>query len=103
MRTTSYLDSKQELVMPEIGYQLLHNCTDQIQNWVWICNIHSQASRSFTRQLVSLPWWIVLSSNDAIQQSLWSLLCFLRALKKTRATTLSWERRNHSFNDSQLH
>ncbi|XP_069149892.1 DNA mismatch repair protein MLH3-like isoform X2 [Solanum lycopersicum] len=51
MRTTSYLDSKQELVMPEIGYQLLHNCTDQIQNWVWICNIHSQASRSFTRNL----------------------------------------------------
>ncbi|XP_055802937.1 uncharacterized protein LOC129872092 isoform X1 [Solanum dulcamara] len=40
-----------EKVMPEIGYQLLHNYADQIQNWGWICNIHSQASRSFTRNL----------------------------------------------------
>ncbi|MCD7448699.1 hypothetical protein HAX54_045638 [Datura stramonium] len=38
-------------VMPEISYQLLHNYADQIQNWGWICNIHSQASRSFTRNL----------------------------------------------------
>ncbi|XP_070024073.1 DNA mismatch repair protein MLH3 isoform X1 [Nicotiana sylvestris] len=51
MRTTTYLDSEQELVMPEIGYQLLHNYAEQIQNWGWICNIHSQASRSFTRNL----------------------------------------------------
>ncbi|CAN4083588.1 unnamed protein product [Withania somnifera] len=50
-RTTTYLDSEQDLVMPEIGYQLLHNYADQIQNWGWICNIHSQASRSFTRNL----------------------------------------------------
>ncbi|XP_075091265.1 LOW QUALITY PROTEIN: DNA mismatch repair protein MLH3-like [Nicotiana tabacum] len=51
MRTTTYLDSEQELVMPEIGYQLLHNYAEQIQNWGWICNVHSQASRSFTRNL----------------------------------------------------
>ncbi|XP_027770217.1 DNA mismatch repair protein MLH3 isoform X1 [Solanum pennellii] len=50
-RTTTYLDSEQELVMPEIGYQLLHNYADQIQNWGWICNIHSEASKSFTRNL----------------------------------------------------
>ncbi|KAK4347571.1 hypothetical protein RND71_033910 [Anisodus tanguticus] len=50
-RTTTYLDSEQELVIPEIGYQLLHNYAEQIQNWGWICNIHSQASRSFTRNL----------------------------------------------------
>lgn len=50
-RTTTYLDYEQELVMPEIGYQLLHNYADQIQNWGWICNIHSQASSSFTRNL----------------------------------------------------
>ncbi|XP_060192073.1 DNA mismatch repair protein MLH3 isoform X2 [Lycium barbarum] len=50
-RTITYLDSEQELVMPEIGYQLLHNYADQIQNWGWICNIHSQASGSFTRNL----------------------------------------------------
>ncbi|XP_055802753.1 uncharacterized protein LOC129871956 [Solanum dulcamara] len=30
MRTTTYLDSEQELVMPEIGYQLLHNYADQM-------------------------------------------------------------------------
>ncbi|KAM3362867.1 DNA mismatch repair protein MLH3 isoform X2 [Capsicum galapagoense] len=50
-RTTTYLDSEQELVMPEIGHQLLLNYADQIQNWGWICNIHSQASRSFSRNL----------------------------------------------------
>ncbi|XP_055803099.1 DNA mismatch repair protein MLH3-like isoform X3 [Solanum dulcamara] len=53
-RTTTYLDSEQELVMPEIGYQLLHNYADQIQNWGWICNIHSQASRSFTSRNLNL-------------------------------------------------
>ncbi|KAK6797891.1 hypothetical protein RDI58_005593 [Solanum bulbocastanum] len=48
-RTTTFLDSEQEIVMPEINYQLLHNYADHIQNWGWICNIHSQPSRSFTR------------------------------------------------------
>ncbi|XP_055806455.1 uncharacterized protein LOC129875047 [Solanum dulcamara] len=51
MRTTTYPDSEQELIMPGIGYLLLHNYADQIQNWGWICNIHSQASGSFTRNL----------------------------------------------------
>ncbi|KAG5624207.1 hypothetical protein H5410_009425, partial [Solanum commersonii] len=37
-----------EKVIPEIGYKLLHNYAGQIQNWCWTCNIHSQASRSFT-------------------------------------------------------
>ncbi|XP_016560367.1 DNA mismatch repair protein MLH3 isoform X1 [Capsicum annuum] len=53
-RTTTYLDSEQELVMPEIGHQLLLNYADQIQNWGWICNIHSQASRSFSSRNLNL-------------------------------------------------
>ncbi|VFQ70130.1 unnamed protein product [Cuscuta campestris] len=51
MRTTNYLECEQELVIPEIGIQLLHDYAEQIQNWGWICNIHTQGSRSFTRNL----------------------------------------------------
>ncbi|KAH0732440.1 hypothetical protein KY289_003628 [Solanum tuberosum] len=47
MRLTTYLDPERELVMFEVGYQLLYNYADQIQNWGWMYNIHSQASRSF--------------------------------------------------------
>ncbi|GMP31975.1 hypothetical protein CsSME_00005954 [Camellia sinensis var. sinensis] len=32
MKTVTYLDTEQKLVLPEIGYQLLHNYADQIQN-----------------------------------------------------------------------
>ncbi|CAL5373374.1 unnamed protein product [Camellia sinensis] len=32
--------------LPEIGYQLLHNYADQIQNWGWLCNIRSLGSRN---------------------------------------------------------
>ncbi|XP_051125704.1 DNA mismatch repair protein MLH3 isoform X2 [Andrographis paniculata] len=51
MRTITYLDTEQELVLPEIGYQLLHNYAEQIQNWGWICNIHSQDRSSFSKHL----------------------------------------------------
>ncbi|KAK9284262.1 hypothetical protein L1049_023432 [Liquidambar formosana] len=51
MKAITYLDAEQELVLPEIGYQLLHNYAEQIQNWGWICNIHSQGSKSFTKNL----------------------------------------------------
>ncbi|MCD7446477.1 hypothetical protein HAX54_007791 [Datura stramonium] len=63
-----------ESVMPEIGYQLLHDYADQIQNWGWICNIHSQASRSLTRQptpvtLIALTfsntWLYRINSREA--------------------------------------
>ncbi|CAL5371277.1 unnamed protein product [Camellia sinensis] len=46
MKTVTYLDTKQKLVLPEIGYQLLHNYADQIQNWGWLCNIRSLGSRN---------------------------------------------------------
>ncbi|KAI8007450.1 DNA mismatch repair protein MLH3 [Camellia lanceoleosa] len=51
MKTVTYLDTKQKLVLPEIGYQLLHNYADQIQNWGWLCNIRSLGSRSFKKNL----------------------------------------------------
>ncbi|EYU39428.1 hypothetical protein MIMGU_mgv1a002289mg [Erythranthe guttata] len=51
MKTITYLDAEQELVLPEIGYQLLHNYAEQMQTWGWICNIHSQDMNSFTKHL----------------------------------------------------
>uniref|UniRef100_A0A5B7BWE8 Putative DNA mismatch repair protein MLH3 isoform X1 n=2 Tax=Davidia involucrata TaxID=16924 RepID=A0A5B7BWE8_DAVIN len=51
MKTITHLDAEQELVLPEIGYQLLHNYAEQIQNWGWICNIHAQGLRSFKKNL----------------------------------------------------
>ncbi|KAJ4966151.1 hypothetical protein NE237_018000 [Protea cynaroides] len=50
-KTVAYLDSEQELVLPEIGYQLLHNYAEQIKNWGWICNIHTNVSRSFMKNM----------------------------------------------------
>lgn len=47
----TYLDAEQDLVMPEIGYQLLHSYAEQIQNWGWLCNFHSQDPRSFKKNL----------------------------------------------------
>ncbi|PKI39276.1 hypothetical protein CRG98_040332 [Punica granatum] len=51
VKTISYLDSEKELLLPEIGYQLLRDYGEQIKEWGWICNIHSQCSGSFTKNL----------------------------------------------------
>ncbi|EPS63545.1 hypothetical protein M569_11240, partial [Genlisea aurea] len=48
MRRINYLDAEKELILPETGYQLLHNYAEQIQNWGWTCNIHSQDTSSFS-------------------------------------------------------
>ncbi|XP_069144765.1 DNA mismatch repair protein MLH3-like isoform X2 [Solanum lycopersicum] len=50
------LEELHEKIMPETGYQLLHNYTDQIQNWSLICKVHSQASISSTR--LNVIWMI---------------------------------------------
>ncbi|XP_022741001.1 DNA mismatch repair protein MLH3 [Durio zibethinus] len=50
-KTITYLDTEQGLILPEIGYQLLHNYSEQIRNWGWICNIHTQDSRPFKKNL----------------------------------------------------
>lgn len=50
-KSVAYLDSEQELVLPEVGYQLLQNYAEQIQNWGWICNDQVQGLESFTKNL----------------------------------------------------
>ncbi|KAK7307431.1 hypothetical protein VNO77_40485 [Canavalia gladiata] len=50
-KAITYLDAEQELVLPEIGYQLLHSYSEQIKDWGWICNIHAKKSESFRRNL----------------------------------------------------
>ncbi|KAF8011198.1 hypothetical protein BT93_J1726 [Corymbia citriodora subsp. variegata] len=50
-KTISYLESEKELVLPEIGCQLLLNYGEQIKDWGWICNINAQGSRSFRKNI----------------------------------------------------
>ncbi|XP_020532764.1 DNA mismatch repair protein MLH3 isoform X2 [Jatropha curcas] len=50
-RTIAYLDAEKELILPEIGYQLLHSYGEQIRDWGWICNIEGQGSGSFKKNL----------------------------------------------------
>ncbi|XP_022971390.1 DNA mismatch repair protein MLH3 isoform X1 [Cucurbita maxima] len=50
-KTIAYLEDEHELVLPEIGYQLLYNYSDQVKEWGWICNIHAQDSKCFQRNL----------------------------------------------------
>ncbi|CAA7405573.1 unnamed protein product [Spirodela intermedia] len=47
----TYLDSQQELVLPEIGFQLVQNYGDQIKKWGWICSSHVSSEGSFARNL----------------------------------------------------
>ncbi|XVE87550.1 hypothetical protein DITRI_Ditri18aG0126500 [Diplodiscus trichospermus] len=48
-KTVTYLDAEQELILPEMEYQLLHNYSEQIRYWGWICNIHTQDPRLFKK------------------------------------------------------
>ncbi|KAJ0967778.1 hypothetical protein J5N97_024695 [Dioscorea zingiberensis] len=47
----NYLDQEQDLILPEMGFQILHNYADQIQRWGWICNIHIECSDSFEKNM----------------------------------------------------
>ncbi|KAM6540464.1 hypothetical protein CsatB_004911 [Cannabis sativa] len=47
----TFLDAEKELMLPEIGHQLLHSYAKEIKEWGWICNIHAQDSKSFKRNL----------------------------------------------------
>ncbi|KAL6521457.1 hypothetical protein OROGR_018026 [Orobanche gracilis] len=51
MKTIMYLDADQEMVLPEIGYQLLQNYAAQVQSWGWICNIPSPDTSSFSKHM----------------------------------------------------
>ncbi|XP_074378948.1 DNA mismatch repair protein MLH3 isoform X3 [Apium graveolens] len=46
MKTITYLDVEQELVLPEFGHQLLQNYAELIRNWGWICSINTESSRN---------------------------------------------------------
>ncbi|GMI86304.1 MUTL protein homolog 3 [Hibiscus trionum] len=50
-KSVTYMDTEKELILPEMGYQLLHNYSDQIRQWGWICDFHTQDSRSFKKNL----------------------------------------------------
>ncbi|KAF8101520.1 hypothetical protein N665_0204s0017 [Sinapis alba] len=50
-RTVTYLSADQELVLPEMGYQLLQSYSDQIRNWGWICSINAEGPTSFKKSM----------------------------------------------------
>ncbi|KAG7622986.1 MutL C-terminal dimerization [Arabidopsis suecica] len=50
-RTVTYLSADQELVLPEMGYQLLQSYSEQIRDWGWICNITVEGSTSFKKNM----------------------------------------------------
>uniref|UniRef100_A0A7N0UV75 DNA mismatch repair protein MLH3 n=1 Tax=Kalanchoe fedtschenkoi TaxID=63787 RepID=A0A7N0UV75_KALFE len=51
VKMTTYLNEEQAMELPEAGYQLLHKYAVQIENWGWICDVHAQASDSFTKNM----------------------------------------------------
>ncbi|KAL9241515.1 hypothetical protein vseg_015621 [Gypsophila vaccaria] len=51
LMSITYLEEEKELVLPEIGYQLLCNYAETIQHWGWICNIFRRESGSFSKNL----------------------------------------------------
>ncbi|KAK1324897.1 DNA mismatch repair protein MLH3 [Acorus calamus] len=53
-KETTFLESEQELMLPETGLQLLQNYTEQIHNWGWICDVRAQRAGSFTKNLNTL-------------------------------------------------
>ncbi|KAE8710088.1 hypothetical protein F3Y22_tig00110328pilonHSYRG01257 [Hibiscus syriacus] len=50
-KSVTYLATEKEMILPEMGYQLLHNYSEQIRQWGWICDFHTQESRSFKKNL----------------------------------------------------
>ncbi|CAH2076643.1 unnamed protein product [Thlaspi arvense] len=50
-RTVTYLSADQELVLPEMGYQLLQSYSEQLRDWGWICNINVEGSTSFKKNM----------------------------------------------------
>ncbi|XP_074584609.1 DNA mismatch repair protein MLH3-like isoform X2 [Curcuma longa] len=50
-REITYLDSEEELVLPEMGFQLLHKYAEKIKAWGWIFNSQSQLPELFNKNL----------------------------------------------------
>ncbi|CAO2830709.1 unnamed protein product [Amaranthus hypochondriacus] len=51
MKSISYLEKERDLVLPEMVYQLLCNYAEHLKHWGWICNIFSQDSSCFAKNL----------------------------------------------------
>nr|GEZ09841.1 DNA mismatch repair protein MLH3 isoform X1 [Tanacetum cinerariifolium] len=89
-KTITYLDAEQELVLPEIGYQLLNNYSEQIQKWGWICNFHAKSSVNLNflynqpsvAALIAVPCILGVNLTDA------DLLEFLQQLADTDGSSL---------------
>ncbi|CAL9125724.1 unnamed protein product [Musa textilis] len=88
-RRVTYLESEQELVLPEMGFQLLQKYSEKIQNWGWIFNIHSASQNLFNKNLnllkrhssgvilVAVPCILGINLNDK------DLLEFIQQLVET--------------------
>ncbi|KAL6844606.1 hypothetical protein ACP4OV_025265 [Aristida adscensionis] len=50
-RAVTYLDSEEELSLPETGFQLFQKYAEQIQKWGWIINNRSNSSKSFKKNM----------------------------------------------------
>uniref|UniRef100_A0A0A9D1F7 MutL C-terminal dimerisation domain-containing protein n=1 Tax=Arundo donax TaxID=35708 RepID=A0A0A9D1F7_ARUDO len=50
-RGVTYLDSEEELSLPETGFQLFQKYAEQIQKWGWIINSSSNPSESFKKNM----------------------------------------------------
>uniref|UniRef100_A0A0D9XGH5 MutL C-terminal dimerisation domain-containing protein n=1 Tax=Leersia perrieri TaxID=77586 RepID=A0A0D9XGH5_9ORYZ len=50
-RGITYLDSEEDLVLPETGFQLFQKYMEQIQKWGWIINNSSNSSESFKKNM----------------------------------------------------
>ncbi|XP_063949442.1 DNA mismatch repair protein MLH3 isoform X4 [Daucus carota subsp. sativus] len=93
MKTMTYLDVEQELVLPEFGHQLLQNYAELIRNWGWICSINTQSSRNFKKNLkllhsqssvatlIAVPCILGVNLTDG------DLLEFLQQLSDTDGTS----------------
>ncbi|KAJ4837932.1 hypothetical protein Tsubulata_022525 [Turnera subulata] len=88
-KTITYLNAEKELILPEMGYQLLQNYAEQVKDWGWLCNIQAQGSGTFKKNLNILhrqPTVVILLAVPCIlgvNLSDEDLLEFLQQLAET--------------------
>ncbi|KAG0465893.1 hypothetical protein HPP92_020057 [Vanilla planifolia] len=51
LSSITYLDTENELILPEFVFQMLQKYFGQIKKWGWICNIQNQCPESFERNM----------------------------------------------------
>ncbi|KAF3440250.1 hypothetical protein FNV43_RR18534 [Rhamnella rubrinervis] len=87
-KTITFLDAEQELMLPEIGYQLLHNYAESVKEWGWICNIHAHDSRPFKRNLNLLHGQPTVPCILGVNLSDVDLMEFLQQLTDTDGSSM---------------